>query len=94
MNGADVRKENCVLHATSNFVISRRCQDENGKDVYQNVKCTYGASRAIVLRLSRRCGGYLYLSFPSSVVGKHHKDGEHNVKGKEMSVSSLSALEH
>ena len=37
-----------VFHITSNLVISRRCQDENGKEMYQNVKRTCEACRAIV----------------------------------------------
>ena len=37
-----------VLHTTSNLIISRRCQDENGKAMYQNVKGTCGACRTIV----------------------------------------------
>ena len=37
-----------VLHMTSNLVISRRNQDENGKEMYQNVKRTCRACKAIV----------------------------------------------
>ena len=29
-----------VLHMTSNLIISRRCQDVNGKEMRQNVKRT------------------------------------------------------
>ena len=29
-----------VLHMTSNVTISRRCQDDNGKEMYQSVKRT------------------------------------------------------
>ena len=38
----------CVLHMTSNLNISRRCQDENGKEINQNAKRTCRACRAIV----------------------------------------------
>ena len=37
-----------VLHMTSNLIISRRSQDENGKEMYQNVKRTCRACKAIV----------------------------------------------
>ena len=37
-----------VLYTTSNLVISRRRQDENGKEMYQNVKHTFGDCRAFV----------------------------------------------
>ena len=37
-----------VLHMTSNSIISRRSQDENGKEMYQNVKRTCRACKAIV----------------------------------------------
>ena len=37
-----------VLHMTSNLIISRRSQDENGKEMYQNVKRTCWACKAIV----------------------------------------------
>ena len=37
-----------VLHMTSNLIISRRCQDENSKEIYHNVKRTCRACRAIV----------------------------------------------
>ena len=38
-----------VLHMTSNLIISRRSQDKNGKEMYQNVKRTCRACKAIVL---------------------------------------------
>ena len=37
-----------ALHMTSNLIISRRCQDENGKEMNQNVKRTCRACRTIV----------------------------------------------
>lgn len=37
-----------VLNMTSYPIIPRRCQDENGKEIYQNVNRTYRACRAIV----------------------------------------------
>ena len=37
-----------VLNMTSYSIIPRRCQDENGKEIYQNVNRTYRACRAIV----------------------------------------------
>ena len=37
-----------VLQTTLNLLTSRRCQDENGKEMYQNVKRTCWACRAIV----------------------------------------------
>ena len=37
-----------VLHMTSNLIISRRSQDENGKEMYQNVKRMCRACKAIV----------------------------------------------
>ena len=37
-----------VLHMTSNLIISRRCQEENGKEMSQNVKRTCKACRTIV----------------------------------------------
>ena len=37
-----------VLHMTSNLIISRRSQDKNGKEFYQNVKRTCRACRAII----------------------------------------------
>ena len=40
-----------VLHMTSNLIIARRCQDENGKEMNQNVKRTCRACRAIVFLL-------------------------------------------
>ena len=36
-----------VLHMTSNLIISRRCQDDNGKEMNQNVKRTCRACRAL-----------------------------------------------
>ena len=37
-----------VLHMTSYSIIPRRCQDDNDKEMYQNVKGTSRACRAIV----------------------------------------------
>ena len=37
-----------VLHKTSNLIISRGSQDENGKEMYQNVKRTCSACKTIV----------------------------------------------
>ena len=37
-----------VLHTTSNLIVSRRCQDENGKEMYQSVKRTCRACKTIV----------------------------------------------
>ena len=37
-----------ILNMTSYSIIPRRCQDENGKEIYQNVNRTYRACRAIV----------------------------------------------
>ena len=51
---AKIENSSCgalVLHMTSNFIISRRCQDENGKEMYQNVKYTCRASRSIVFAI-------------------------------------------
>ena len=36
-----------VLHMTTNLIISRHCQDENSKEMYQNVKRTCRACRAV-----------------------------------------------
>ena len=54
-NGVDIYRENwnlssdaLVLHMTSNLIISRLCQDENGKEMYQNVKWRCRACRTIV----------------------------------------------
>ena len=38
----------CVLHMTSNLIISRRCEDENGKEINQIVKRTCRACRTLV----------------------------------------------
>ena len=38
----------CVLHTSSNLIISRRSQDEDVKEVHKNVKCTCGACKTIV----------------------------------------------
>ena len=41
-----------VLHMTSNLIISRRSQDENGKEMYQNVNmqiCCVLAAVVVVL---------------------------------------------
>ena len=37
-----------VLHMTSYSIIPRRCQDDNDKEMYQNVKRTCRTCRAIV----------------------------------------------
>ena len=37
-----------VPHMTSNLINSRRCQDENGKEMNQNVKRMCSVCRAIV----------------------------------------------
>ena len=48
-----------ILHKTSNLIISRRrCQDENSKEMYQIVKRSFGARRAIVFAQT-----YCYVSF-------------------------------
>ena len=44
-----------VLHMTSNLTISRRCQDENGNEMYQNVKRTCRACRTTVFANSTYC---------------------------------------
>ena len=56
MNGFDCLREKIkmfrqvphVLYISSTLVNSRRCQDENGKKMYQNAKRTCGACRAFV----------------------------------------------
>ena len=40
-----------VFQMTSNLIISRRCKDENGEDMYQNVKRTCRACRIIVFAI-------------------------------------------
>ena len=56
MNGVDVCMERkfdnmssgtLVLQITSNLIILRHCQDENGKGMYQNVHRTCSAYRTI-----------------------------------------------
>ena len=40
-----------VLHMTSNLIISRRFEDENGKEINQNVKRMCRESRTIVFAI-------------------------------------------
>ena len=44
------RKAKDLYLSVSNLITSRRCQDENGKEMYPNVKRTSGACRTTVLR--------------------------------------------
>ena len=38
-----------VLHMTSNLIISRRSQDDNGKEMYQNVNARAGRAKLLFL---------------------------------------------